>query len=395
MMSAPVGEQSHKPRILLYSLRSIFAGALFRCPHYEFEDMVCQIDSVDVVFPQPSKWFNFRNKTADRISRRTTIALNPGIHKITPKKDYDLFFAICGFPKDLLYLNVIPNWGDHWKTSICLIDEIWASQLSKYECFLKILSKFDYVMLYYSQSVKPVNAAIGEKCHFLPPGIDAIRFCPYPQLPKRVIDVYSIGRRSEVTHQALFKMAREHSFFYVYDSMRADDAVNAKEHRLLLASMIKRSQHYIVNPGLIDKPEIRGNQLEIGNRFFEGAAAGAIMIGEYPRNGEFEKLFDWPDSVIHLPYDSDSIGTVISELNKQPERKATIRRNNVVQALLRHDWVYRWEAILETAGLQPLPELLERKKQLRDLATTVENGDHADSVDRELGYTLERTKIFE
>jgi hypothetical protein len=35
---------------------------------------------------------------------------------------------------------------------------------------------------------------------------------------------------------------------------------------------------------------------------------------------------------------------------------------------MRHDWAYRWEAILDAAGLEPMPEMLERKDRLRRLA---------------------------
>jgi hypothetical protein len=43
----------------------------------------------------------------------------------------------------------------------------------------------------------------------------------------------------------------------------------------------------------------------------------------------------------------------------------------VKQALMRHDWVYRWEAILEIAGLKPMQAALQRKDRLRKLADAV------------------------
>ena len=373
MTHASIDEEYGRPRILLFSERNIFTNPLFRCPLYEFEDIICQIDSVDVLAPQPQKWFNLGFRIANnRFLRHSTITLNPGIPKVRIRKNYDLLFGVFGRPKDLLTFNTVKNWKDCCRTSICLIDEIWVRQLSEYECFLNILSKFDYVMLYYSQSVKAVSEVVGDKCFFLPPGVDAILFCPYPDPPKRAIDVYSIGRRSEVTHQKLLKMAKENKIFYVYDSISGSEAINSKEHRLLLANAAKRSRFYIVNPGLIDRPDIRGNQIEISNRYFEGAASGTIMIGEIPKNEEYEKLFGWPDSVIHVAFGSDKIDVVIHELDKQPERQDRVRKNNVVQCLRRHDWVYRWETVLKAAGLDPLPGLLERKKRLENLAGTIE-----------------------
>src|SRR5262249_52996548 len=241
--------------------------------------------------------------------------------------------------------NVVSNLTDNCGISVCLLDELWVRHMTHHRHFFRILAKFDVVMLYYSQTVKPLSEIIGRKCVFLPPGIDAILFCPYPDPPKRVIDVCSIGRRSEITHQRLLRMVRENSLFYVHDSIAGNQAINSKEHRALLANVAKRSRYFIVNPGKIDEPEIRGNQIEAGNRYFEGAASGAIMIGERPQNQEFERLFDWPEAVAQLPYNSCDIASVIKELDGDPERQERIRRSSVVQTLMRHDWVYRWEAI--------------------------------------------------
>jgi hypothetical protein len=243
-----------------------------------------------------------------------------------------------------------------------------VKQMDSYRNYLRILDKFDHVFLYYSNSVKPLADRIGPKCVYMPPGVDTIRLCPYPNPPKRVVDVYSIGRRSATTHQALLAMASKGDIFYIYDSTSADQVLDPTEHRELFASIVKRSRYFIVNPGLIDRPDVRGDQIEIGNRYFEGAASGTIMVGERPNNSEFDKLFDWPDSLIDLPYNSPAIDTALSALNSDPRKEDELRSTNVRQSLLRHDWVYRWEIILRQAGLEPLPAAAERKDRLRKLA---------------------------
>ena len=365
--------QSSDRRVLIFSQRNIFARDLYRCPHNEFEDIICQIDSAEILAPQGDQ-FSRRHGFARAVAFHAPIALNPGIEKIRLEKHYDLFLAICGAPGDLLMVNAVSNWRDVCKTSICLIDEIWLTEMDGYRHFLSLLTKFDVVMLYYSQSVKALGERTGRKCIFLPPGVDALLFCPYPRPPKRVVDVYSIGRRSETTHQKLLRMVNESSLFYLYDTIAGNRAVNSREHRALLANVAKRSRYYVVNPGLIDRPDKRGNQIEIGSRYFEGAASGSIMIGETPNNEEFKKLFGWADAVAHVPYDSTNIDTVINELDEQPERQERIRRTNVVEALTRHDWVYRWEAALKAVGLEPMPGLLQRKERLKNLANAVLKG---------------------
>ena len=372
--SEPRSEQqliarARSPRILIFSQRNIFKKALFRCAHYEFEDIISQLDSVELLAPELDLSAR-RQAIAKRIAFHAPIALNPGIERTRPKAHYDLFLAVCGAPTDLLMVDAVRNWREACKTSICLIDELWVREMAGYRHFLRILEKFDVVMLYYSQSVQALNERIRRKCVFLAPGVDTTLFSPYPAPPKRVVDVYSIGRRSEITHQALLKMASEDGLFYLHDSIAGDQAIHSSQHRALFANVAKRSRYFIVNPGLIDRPDRRGNQIEIGNRYFEGTAAGAILVGERPNNQEFEKLFDWPDAVIPLPYNSSDLN-LIKELNKQPERQDRICRNNVAQAMLRHDWVYRWETILETAGLRPMPELFERKEHLKTMAAAV------------------------
>jgi hypothetical protein len=368
----PNDTRFEKPRILIFSYRNIFGKALFRCPHFEFEDVICEIDSAELLAPEfdaDSAWSRF----AMRLAYHAPITLNPGLKTNSKEATYDVFFAICGGlarPHDLLILNAASNWRERCRTSVCLLDEVWIKQLYDHRYFLRVLSKFDVVILYYSQTVKPLSEQIGHECVFLPPGIDAERFCPSPKR-QRVIDVYSIGRRAEITHRTLLNMARDTGLFYIYDSMSGNQSINAREHRSLFANIAKRSRYFIVNPGLIDQPEKRGNQFEIGNRYFEGAASGAIMIGQRPDNEEFERLFDWPEAVTELPYNSAGIDRVIKDVDLDPERQDRIRRAGITQALMRHDWVYRWEAVLKTVGLEPIQRASERKERLRKLAEVV------------------------
>ena len=359
-----------KPRTLIFSQRNIFPRDLFRCSLYEFENTVCEIDSVDLVAPH-ADISSFRYGLARRLAYRAPIVLSAGGERVELKSDYDLFLAVCGFSTDLLMLKALSNWRDRCKTAVCLVDELWIKAFKNHRFFLDTLKHFDVVMLYYSNTATPLSQRIGRKCFFLPPGVDAIRFCPYPDPPLRAVDVCSIGRRSEITHRKLLRMVEQEGLFYLHDSIAGGQSINASEHRALTANIAKRTRYFLVNPGLIDRPDVRGDQIEIGNRYFEGSAAGAILLGERPNNEAFTRLFNWPDALIHLPYDSVKIDEVIHELDLQPERQEIIRRTNVAQALRRHDWVYRWESILENVKLKPLPQLLKRKERLKNMADAV------------------------
>jgi hypothetical protein len=71
---------------------------------------------------------------------------------------------------------------------------------------------------------------------------------------------------------------------------------------------------------------------------------------------------------IQIPYDAADIADVLANLNAQPERLARIRTDNVVNSLLRHDWMYRWGTILDTVGLEHTPEMRAREVYLKNLA---------------------------
>jgi hypothetical protein len=355
-------------RICMFSQRNL-QGLVSRCNDYEFEDVVCAIDDVDFLAPQPHSFFPVGQKIVNRFARHASIiSLNPGIRKQRLAKSYDLFIMKCLFLRDLTSLNALEGWRQRCRTAVCWIMESWASELHKFKGHLKILSQFDHVFLNCSNSVQPIQDIIQRPCSYIPPGVDAIQFCPYPEPPARCIDVYSLGRRSTVTHEALLKMVEQRKIFYIYDTINKLDTSNPSQHRDLVANIAKRSRYFFANTGKIDLSSETDKQAEVGPRFFEGIAAGTVMLGDYPQTDAFRNNFDWPDAVIRMPFDAENIAEILADLDLQKERLDKVRKNNIINSLLRHDWVYRWRAILDLVGLEPSPALFERERRLKELA---------------------------
>jgi hypothetical protein len=202
----------------------------------------------------------------------------------------------------------------------------------------------------------------------MPIGIDTMRFCPYPDPPTRSIDVLSMGRRSDPMHRALLDLAEGKRIFYLYDVVRNFPVINFREHRVMLANLVKRSRYFINYKHNVNIAHVTGGQEALGARYFEGAAGGAVMIGIPPDCEEYHEAFDWDDAVINVPGSPADVGAILSELDTQPRRLATASRTNVVSCLLRHDWAYRWEEILHSVGLEPTPALAARKATLQKLA---------------------------
>lgn len=187
---------------------------------------------------------------------------------------------------------------------------------------------------------------------------------------ERSVDIYSVGRRSQVTYQALLELVEKKNFFYIYETSKDLYIIDYSYHRSLYRNILKKSRDFIANKAKIDGSNETGGQEEVGVRFFEGAA-GSVMVGVTPVCDAFHQNFDWEDAVIKIPFDAANIDQTLEELDAQPERLQKIIIDNVVNSLLRHDWVYRWERILATVWLDSTPEIAARKANLQNLAAMI------------------------
>lgn len=366
--------------VLLMSMRGL-ADLVAFCLQYEFEDVVTDVTGADRVDIGDREALEFSRRAykfarfATR-SRGFALACAPAPSTVKLKRDYDFFFPVFNNPYELFALAAVPDWRQRCRVAACFINEIWAPALPGY--LLELLSEFDHVFLGVRHPVEEVARIVGQPCSYLPLAVDVLRFAPLPEPPPRAIEVCNIGRRSLVTHEALVRLARDRKiFFYYYDTIAASGASKkertfhvdrASEHRLLLASLLQRSRYFIANRALVNDTETTMGRDEISGRFYEGAAAGTVMLGEPPRSEEFARQFGWRDAVIPLPFDSPDIARLLGELNQDPERLARISRDNTRNAALRHDWVHRLRTVFETVGIPPTQAMLEREKRLQAFA---------------------------
>ena len=347
----------------------------FEAANYEAEDVFMEVDNVDLLPVEPGVAFRFREKCQRRLLwkdvTRQLASVNPGLRSVRLRKDYDLFFCRVQMLRDLIYVNAVKGWKDRCRTSVCWLDELYSAEVVHSRNYLHILKRFDHVFVGFKGSVSAIGQVIGRTCQFLPYAVDAIRFSPYPNPPARVIDIYSLGRRFEDLHRTLLKFTAQQRMFYVYETLQAgaENLVsNHRQHRELLANQVKRSRYFLVAPGKANRLQETRGQIEVPARFFEGAAAGTVMIGQIPECDVFSQLFDWRDAVIAIDPNNSEVADVLTELARNPERLCEISRRNAAEALLRHDWAYRWKQILAVAGLKPLPQLELREQRLKELA---------------------------
>lgn len=366
-----------KARVCMVSQRDISRQAAW-CSNYEFEDVISSVDDVELISLQagwafPQRLRLLKRLIFRRVSRRLT-HLNPGIHAVTLQSDYDIFVFVCMTPQDLLCLSAVKGWRERCKTKICYMTELWTNWLDKYDFQLGLLKDFDHVFLCFSGSVDALGDFLGKPCHHVPLGADVLRFTPYPKPPARCVDVYSLGRRIPAMHEAFLKMAAKREIFYIHDTIPSDfvQPANHRQHRDLVANIAKRSRYFVTYPALFGSDETQG-QSEVGARFFEGAAAGAALIGQAPTTTVFGKDFGWADSVISVGPSEAEFLAATEKFEKEPELLAALSRKNAVEALRRFDWVYRWKEMLRIAGFAPSFRLQQREEHLNQTAALAES----------------------
>jgi hypothetical protein len=295
------------------------------------------------------------------------------IEPVSLTQDYELFVYIAWSPQSLVELSRIDGWRKRCKTAVLYLFELWSSSIQQDEAYLKLMDEFDHVFMLHNASVPLMHNYTKTPSSFLLTGIDALAFAPIPLQPRRSVDVYSIGNRAPAVHQQLVKLSQESDLFYIFDTLASTDSIvrDWSEHRLMMANVIKRSRYFICyNPASLsgDKAaKVRGEQV-IPSRLFEGATAGAILLGTAPECPEFNQNFDWADAVVSLPPNARDVAERLRELDGDQDRLDRVRRDNVVNCLLRHDWIYRWEAMLATVGMRPREGSARRKAALLEAA---------------------------
>ena len=365
-------------RVLIWSMRNI-QNFVYNACLYEFEDIISNVDDVDVVAPPAyGPLSRIINKavvvTAPKVKSLALTSVNPYGKSIDLWYEYEIYFVILDFPWYMASLNLLKNWRRRCRFAVCYIIETWSTDIPALANVMPFFNQFDLICLGTFHVLPAISQMVTCPCIFLAPGINTLKF--YPQIKAdRTIDICNLGRRSSVTHKALVSLAERESFFYYHELIggSAQRISNHSTHRTMTANLLKNSRYFITNHAKANLPRLITRDSEIGYRFFEGAAAGTVMIGKPPVGEHFKKYFDWQDAVIPIAFDEPDIADIISDLDARPEYLRQVRTNNVINALRKHDWVYRWEEVLEKLGLPSTEAMAVRKTRLKALASDLES----------------------
>lgn len=362
-------------RILVVSVRG-FRFQAANCCIYEFEDLLGELEEADLYVPSkehglPRKIY----RTAKYITNSDCLAkaIAPFPKELTLDREYDLLFAVLDNPWQMHLLEAIAGWREKCRHTACYIAEMWQPDLNNWRLLKEPWQNFDRIFLGVTHLTDRLSKLIDRSVTYVPPAVDTLAFSPYPHPPQRSIDVCYVGRRSPQIHASLYRHSQENNFFYYYDTVKKQQLFieNPQEHRAKLISLFQRSRYNITYYAKFNSTQETGGTQEIGYRFFEGAAAGTVMLGMPPAGKAFPYYFDWEDAIVRVDLSENDIIDAIAEFDRQPERVDRIRRRNVANSLLKHDWLYRWRDMIGTFDLKPTPAMLAREARLQNLAEEI------------------------
>lgn len=369
-------EQAHR-RVVVFSQREA-SRKVWQASQYEFEDVVAAVEDARVIAPPGTPV-----TPVARARRMAENALRTGLRRprlaaMQPTRmddEADLFFAVFASGHDLAYLPRLQGWQERSRHKVAFVVEWWTTQASSTRDCMRLLKDFDQVFVFSRGILPHLRATAGVPCDYLAGAVDLDVFSPPTPAPARTIDVNSYGRTLPETHQALVRALEARRLHYVHSTTAGPFAFAAhREHRLQTAAALQRSRYTVVyrNNESPARALLSAGEESLTFRYFEGIAAGAVVLGTRPEAPDFTDCFDWPDAVIPIGAPEPDIESVIAALDADPERLARARLDNVTQSLRRHDWGHRWRTVLASVGLEPTPQLQARLGRLAARADALE-----------------------
>ena len=366
-------------RVAVFTTRD-YRREIFRCLGYEYEDaIISEFHDGHLVKPVSDVLgtLMFRAQLWTERMGIDRFVQPVGGRTTSLGDDVDLFYAFPTSTRDILALSTVPDWRARSRFAICHLQELWTADIPGQMPWLKpILNQFDHVICMLYNSVEPLARELDVPVSYMAPSVDAEALCPWPDPPARVIDACAIGNMAPVTHEALWGWGQRTGFYYRFTTESGAQFSNDHMmHRRALTQTLQRSKYFFTYRAKRDLTEQRRTQDEFGPRYFEGAAAGAVQLGDQVHGSPaYAENLDWEGAVIEAEFSAPDMPALIEELEAQPEWIAQVRRDNVTNCLLRHDHIYRWEDTLRIAGCAPTPAMAARRARLQALAETVVAG---------------------
>ncbi|WP_193909758.1 glycosyltransferase [Vasconcelosia minhoensis] len=268
----------------------------------------------------------------------------------------------------------IANWRQKFDIVAAYVEDCWLL-----DSFPHAVKQFDRLFIPHVEFQSQLEQQLNIPVSVLPCAFDVLTHGA--GIKPRTVDVFSYGRTPRNYYlelQSILNAAGSGCFYYhqtfdqkelfpklTYCSERFDYL-----HRLQLKKLLKRSKltlafdfSYTVPRAALHEsmkfhPSHKCGQSVLNRRWFEGAAAGTVLVGKRPQTEMMSQYFDWEDATIELPDQPAEGAELIQDLLSDRERLEAVSQRNYVQSLAKNDWRLRIRDMLKQLDI-PLPSGLE------------------------------------
>ncbi|NNE19575.1 MAG: glycosyltransferase family 1 protein [Myxococcales bacterium] len=341
------------PNLAILSQRGLSAH-VSRCCGYEFEDALrSTFPGTTLYAPRPHSSIRTGLKIKARFAHPGSFGgAFDNAFAIEQVDEHEVLLAVMGDVRDLALLGAMRDWRRKSRYAICWLHELWIEEIPRLRGMLRALEQFDLVIcsLYYTAE-KLREELKSPDVMYLPPGVDTLAFAPVLEPSLRPIDITNLGAIADATHKSLFEHVKQTDGFYFFDTEKgAREARSHSEHRFRYANILKRSKYFLCHFAKI-KHQGPGGQLEFGLRYFEGLAAGCVVLGSRKSTPDFDMFLGWEDCVIEMPFDCPNASEIVRSLDQEANRLREISARNVRRSLEGNDHAHRWKTIVDRLGL--------------------------------------------
>lgn len=332
---------------------------------YTLEDTLAAVCNVHFLYPIQNRGLTyFKPAASDRPDFLTRIqqAVSKSwfeLDKLPTLADSPNVLLVIGLtPHFLLSIFSLKHLLDQFDLRVgYLLDGFEPDQMNR-----QSLPKLDHLFVISPSLAKEVQQLHDIKASFLPLATNTF---PLPQhQTQRSIDILGYGRTNKQVHAQLQQFNQPGSQrFYMHSTFSGAEVYDVRDHIGVLNRLLERSKISLCfEGGYLNRFRGRSPLLY---RWFEGWAAGCVIVGKRPLDDGVETLMDWQDSTLDVPGDCNEVIPFFEALLQDESRLQEISRRNYVECRLRHDWRYRLRDLFEKLSL-PIPApLIEQVQQLQ------------------------------
>lgn len=341
----------------------------------EIEDTLVDMLGADLVSLQPAggRW-------ADTVRERQRLRKLAGrwtatrpLQLDTVQRHHDVGVVIVNNLHQLGMLEALPHWRTYADRWVVFITEIWPSFVdSSLATLQRVVPCFDHVFTTMRWTVERLSAISGVPWTFVPHPVDVLHV-PFYTDDHRNIDVANFGRRGEVQHATLAAWCERTDRFYQYDT-GMPIITDHRQHRAHYVEQCARSKVFVSNFARFDQRDLHGGNVEFGLRYFEGLAAGTIMLGEHPAPERVREVIGDAPGIFDFAADATEMPAELLDLLADTAACDRVHAAHRALALRRHDVAHWWSSVVDTTGLPPAAGHHERLQRLEAAAAALTDG---------------------